>query len=198
MADTAIEWATKVWNPVLGCEPVSEGCKNCYAQKFHNRLRGQRHPNYQREFWESFIGGPWLAPFNWKKPERIFVCSMGDFFYEGHDTKEQWKIWLSLCRQAKQLTRHRYLVLTKRASRMADYVLGEHVLQEEPLPNLWLGVTVENQRTADERLPYLAKCKADGWHTFVSCEPLLEEVLLIDDSIWVSGEETFITCGRDW
>jgi protein gp37 len=174
MADTAIEWATKVWNPVLGCEPVSEGCAHCYAKGFHARLRGQGHPNYQREFGDAYFApeSDWDAPGKWRKPQRIFVCSMGDPFYERQSPVVlQW-----VCDTAYELPcmNHKFLLLTKRAEQMARIATSWG--HPEIRKNVWLGVTIENQWTAGVRLPLLAKCREAGWHTFISCEPLLEEV----------------------
>ena len=172
MADTGIEWATKVWNPVLGCEPISEGCAHCYAQKFHNRLRGQGHPHYQREFGKPYFAPErdWDAPGKWRKPQRVFVCSMADLFYHQHT---RWQGWHLVCNAAEEFPQHKFLVLTKRPEWMWTAVKRRG---RSPSSNVWLGVTIENQRTAAERLPLLQKCKDAGWHTFVSCEPLLEYV----------------------
>ena len=85
MAQTKIEWTDKVWNPVTGCTKVSQGCKNCYAEREWKRLSANyKAPIY---FGREFIDVQWHVqilqkPIQWKKPARIFVNSMSDLFHE--------------------------------------------------------------------------------------------------------------------
>jgi protein gp37 len=108
-------------------------------------------------------------PLSWKKPRRIFVCSMSDLFYES--VPDEWiaKVFavMALCPQ------HTFQVLTKRPERMREYLV-ERCKAREPLPNVWIGCTVEDQQRADERIPVLLETPAAK--RFVSCEPLLGPV----------------------
>jgi protein gp37 len=106
------------------------------------------------------------APLKWRKPRTVFVCSMGDLFHEdvGHNVHQA--LW-----DVMELTpQHTYLILTKRADNMLDTV---ELLQVSHgiLPNVWLGMTAENQKRADERMPLLLQCPAAV--RFVSIEPML-------------------------
>jgi len=82
MAQTKIEWADAVWNPVTGCTPISEGCKNCYAERMARRLAGRcGYPNNE-PFRITLHSDRLNEPLKWKKPRRVFVCSMGDLFHD--------------------------------------------------------------------------------------------------------------------
>lgn len=98
MADTAIEWADKVWNPIAGCSIVSPGCTNCYAMKMAARLERMGQPKYAGLTQPSKAGPVWtgkitvdekalLAPLGWRKPARVFVNSMSDLFPTACPTK---------------------------------------------------------------------------------------------------------------
>lgn len=175
MTKTSIEWATDVWNPVTGCTKVSAGCKNCYAEKIAERFWGDRkftdvecHPERLED------------PLRWKKPRRIFVNSMSDLFHESVSDEFIWSVF-SVMAVAEQ---HTYMILTKRPRRMSEYLFRwknifttdsysgpENIfLHSWPLPNVWLGVSVENQQAADERIPYLLQTPAAV--RFVSVEPM--------------------------
>jgi protein gp37 len=176
VAKTSIEWATDVWNPVTGCTKVSAGCKNCYAEKLAGRFWGDRkftdvkfHPERLED------------PFRWKKPRRVFVNSMSDLFHE----KLDFAYILTIFYRMATYDRHTYIVLTKRANRMVEFFefWQEHIklckaegraFFMPPLRNVWLGVSVENQQSADERIPYLLETPAAV--RFVSVEPMLGEV----------------------
>ena len=77
-----IEWTEETWNPVVGCHKISDGCKNCYAEKMHKRhYANPQQPKYTKPFNEVFYDVNELKkPFNWNKPKVIFVCSMSDLF----------------------------------------------------------------------------------------------------------------------
>ncbi len=196
MGATDIEWATDTWNPVTGCTPISAGCAYCYAARMAKRLRGRFGYPADDPFRVTFHPDRLEEPLYWKKPSRIFVCSMADLFHE--DVKDEWidKVFavMALCPQ------HTFMVLTKRPERMADYyadpirrvsmihkateVFGG--LQPEegyfgptssifwPLLNIQLGVTCENQVAWKERKEWLLKCPARV--RFVSAEPLLSDI----------------------
>jgi protein gp37 len=169
---TLIEWTDASWNPIVGCTEVSPGCVNCYAARLAaTRLSGV--PAYKDLAILSNAKPRWLGnvaflperleePLHWKKPRRIFVCDMGDLF---HEDVEMWQQTL-IFRTIKDCPQHTFQILTKRADRMWTYMRTIPVR-----PNVWLGVSVENQRFADERIPLLLETPAAV--RFISAEPLL-------------------------
>lgn len=188
---TKIEWTDATWNPIRGCSRVSEGCRNCYAETVAHRFSGEGQP------YEGLIakGGQWNGviklvehmldqPLRWQRPRRIFVNSMSDLFHEG--MPDEWidKIFavMALC------PRHTFQILTKRPERMLEYFsdaerglkinrfLPASVSYDEPLKNVWLGVSVEDQKTADERIPLLLQTPAAV--RWISAEPLLGDISL--------------------
>lgn len=168
MSATKIEWADRVWNPITGCTPVSAGCKNCYAEQYANRFwKGRKFGDVKFHF-ERFS-----QPCYWK-PCRIFVNSMGDIFHPNVDTESIDHILhiISICH------RHTFIVLTKRPELMQEKLYGGNGARVlgggDYLPNLWLGVSVENQETADKRIPELLKIPAAK--RVVSYEPALGAV----------------------
>lgn len=165
MADTKIEWADKVWNPVTGCTAISEGCQHCYARRMANRLRGRHGYPQDDPFRVTFHPDKLDEPARWKKPRKIFVCSMGDLFHPDVQLSWFWDVWRIMVDEY----RHTFLVLTKRPDVMAQ-LIGDGY----PPPNIWLGVTAENQAWADERIPILLSIPA-AKH-FVSVEPMLGPV----------------------
>jgi len=189
----------QTWNPIVGCSKVSEGCRNCYAERMAFRICRMMEPPkytaYRGVLYADSAGGAiekWNGettlledilqkPLGWKKPRAIFVNSMGDLFHE--NTPDEWiqQVFrvMSLCPQ------HLFIVLTKRADRMEKFIhdrlarFKESGLSGE-LPHVWLGVTVEDQEAADERIPHLLSTPAAV--RFVSCEPLIGPV---DLSTWI-------------
>ena len=178
---TKIEWCqipgtkAEVWNVVTGCNKVSEGCKNCYAEVMHNRLRAMLPVKYNH----AFLGGAYFheslinIPFKWKTPRTVFVNSMSDLFEDNIDFFQIRKVMDTIY----HLQMHTFIILTKRPKRMLEFFewLGNNNLAKN-FPNMWLGVSVENQQTANDRIPSLIKipCKV----RFLSCEPLLGEINL--------------------
>lgn len=174
MGVTKIEWCDMVWNPITGCTKVSEGCENCWAERMHKRFNSepfnqiQYHPERLLE-----------EPLKIKKPKKIFVCSMGDLF---HPLVSPWYIdrileVIEVCKH------HTFLTLTKRPQNIESKLYEAN--KETParflgggdyLPNIWLGVSVENQRTVVERVPTFINIPA-SLH-FVSVEPMLGGVNL--------------------
>ena len=167
---TKIEWCDETWNPITGCSPISAGCDNCYARRMARRLAGRfGYPETPNHFDVTFHPDRLDQPLKWKKPRRIFVCSMGDLFYEGVEDHQINSVFIRMVNTA----RHKYLILTKRPERMKDFIsigTGWRGMME----NIWLGVTAENQQTADERIPILLQIPAAV--RFVSGEPMLEEI----------------------
>lgn len=201
MPKTRIEWTEYSWNPVTGCTPISEGCQNCYARRMANRLRGRCGYPADDPFLVTLHPERLEEPLKWRNPRRVFVCSMGDLFHENVPFEYIAKVWQTM-NNAEQ---HTFLVLTKRPKRMKEFLsrLGwythdretnpaEAVLDEGgkyTLPNVWLGVTAENQQRADERIPILLQIPAAV--RFVSVEPMLGQV---DLSKWLGGTWYCETC----
>ena len=149
-----IEWTEATWNPWHGCTKVSPGCAYCYMYR-QKRQYGQEPSTVVRS------KTTFRAPLRWREPKMIFTCSWSDWFHEDADAwrDEAWAI-ISRCPQ------HIFQILTKRPER-----IRESLPEKWPLPNVWLGVSVENQRWADDRIPVLASVPAVV--RFLSCEPLL-------------------------
>lgn len=188
---TGIEWADSTWNPVTGCTKVSQGCKFCYAKhQAWPRLTAMPNTVYTGREFEQVMCHPERLdqPLRWSKPRMIFVNSMSDLFHEDVPDEFLSEVFAVMA-MAK---RHVFQVLTKRPDRMLDVmsdpifyeaVLGEvkasskfidFVSMEWPLPNVWLGVSVEDQAAADERIPLLLQTPAAV--RWISAEPLLGPV----------------------
>lgn len=166
---TGIEWTDATWNPVTGCTKVSPGCAHCYAEAITLRFRR---------------GGPFLPgkttikthperlshPGKWRQPKRIFVNSMSDLFHEDIPPAFLDDVF----RVMAENSRHTFQILTKRPEQMMEYV--ERTGHRPWPPNVWAGVSVENQYWADRRIPLLAQVPASI--RFLSVEPLLKAVTL--------------------
>ena len=186
---SAIEWTDETWNPVRGCTKVSPGCKHCYAETFAERFRGVKGHPYEQGFDLRLVPHKLEDPLHWEKPRRVFVNSMSDLFHA--DVPEDF-IQQVFAVMANAPT-HTFQILTKRAQRMAHLLTdktGPFYMNVRgtafrmklndcftwPLPNVWLGVSVENQAYADARIPSLLRTPAAV--RFVSAEPLLEDLNL--------------------
>lgn len=187
-ANTSIQWTDKSWNPVRGCSLVSAGCASCYAMKQAHRFSGMGRP-YENLTEIGPKGPRWngnimlvpeelKAPLTWRTPCRVFVNSMSDLFHE--DVPDSFID--QVMRAMANTKRHTYQVLTKRPARMLTYLSGwwKRCYQDfesgayipvNPCHHIWFGVSVENQETADERIPLLLQTPAAV--KFLSCEPLL-------------------------
>jgi protein gp37 len=182
MGKSKIPWCDSVFNPIVGCRPISEGCKNCYARsmsiRFHDTWYGKNGKQDPLDpFAVRFLPERLEMPMSIKKPNRFFVCSMGDLFHA--DVKEEWILKvLTIIRAAGMSRGHKFMILTKRPGRMVGVL--NSCCKHMPLPEcLWLGVTAENQRWFDERVPFFDDLPkwADGKkRTFVSVEPMLEHI----------------------
>lgn len=183
-ASTSIEWTDKTWNPVRGCARVSPGCENCYAERMAHRFSGKGQP-YEGLTVLGKHGPRWAGaarfvpdmlgePLRWRKPQRVFVNSMSDLFHEDVTNEQIADIFqvMAKCRQ------HTFQILTKRPKRMVEWFgwMGKEATEEWPLPNVWLGVSCESQKYADERIPLLLQTPATV--RFISAEPLLGPVRL--------------------
>jgi len=163
MTKTKIEWATDVWNPVTGCTKVSQGCKNCYAETIAKRFWGERKFTDVRLEYDRLD-----IPRHWRKPRRVFVNSMSDLFHDKVEHKDSLFV-RGVFNVMRETPQHTYIVLTKRPENMQQF------MSDYPPPrNVWLGVSVEDQKAADERIPLLLQTPATV--RFVSCEPLLGPV----------------------
>ena len=190
MNDTSgIEWTDATWNPITGCSKVSQGCKHCYAERDWARL--VHLPAYQgREFTDVACHPERLdQPLKWRRPRRIFVNSMSDLFHEDIPDEFVDKVFavMALC------PHHTFQVLTKRPERMRAYLkvaIDKRSAITFPPPNVHLGVSVEDQLTADERIPLLLQTPAAV--RWISAEPLIGPIGL---SRWVfDREKAIIDC----
>lgn len=193
---TKIEWVKstdgrkgETWNPITGCTKFSPGCKNCYAERMAVRQRHMGNPNYRDATkGEHWTGKMTLAesvlekPLHWRKPRMIFVNSMTDLFHG--DVHEEWLERLfAVIRKCPQ---HTFQILTKRAKTMQMYMAMVSAQGKDlyPLPNVWVGVSVESAKYMD-RIAYLRQTRAAV--RFISFEPLLGPIPPFDlDGIgWV-------------
>lgn len=180
MKTTKIEWTDKTWNPITGCTKYSAGCVHCYAETMSRRLKAMGLEKYRNGFQLTLHEAALMEPFQWEKAHNIFVCSMSDLFHENVPFEFIDKVMDVISKTSQ----HRYQILTKRAERMEAY-FEQHVIPH----NVWLGVTVENQN-AKYRIEHLRHLKAEV--RFLSCEPLLEDLEILDLSninwVIVGGE----------
>lgn len=202
--NSAIEWTDATWNPTTGCSRVSGGCDHCYAMHFARRFDGQGK-GYDGTTRRGKRGTDWTGvvnlhpdrlplPFRWRKPRRVFVDSMSDLFHPAVPFDFIGRVFGTMA----LAPRHTFQVLTKRPERAEEILAvlnpqavwdagrtlaalhGAHPRDKPrevwPLPNVWLGTSVEDQAAADERIPALLRCPAAV--RFLSCEPLLGPVRL--------------------
>ena len=181
MGKSKIEWTEATWNPLSGCTKISDGCKNCYAEKMANRLKAMGAKGYENGFAVTLHPDRLDEPLKRKKPTMYFVCSMGDLFHDDVPFEFIRKVWIIMI-EARQ---HTFQVLTKRPDRMAEFLkthapvramTGETYGKDFLPKNIWIGVTAENQEQADRRIPILLDTPAAV--RFVSIEPMLGEINL--------------------
>lgn len=180
---STIEWTDVTDNPITvkggghWCRKISDGCKNCYAEAINtgNRFDFASGLTYTGKAPELELNHKMLAGWARKRvPKRRFVCSMTDWC--GDWIHRDWQ--LSMLDAMIAAPSQTFMLLTKRADILEDVVIQN--FDESNLKNVWFGVSVENQNTANIRLPYLAEMNQAGFNTFVSFEPLLDRVLLGD------------------
>ena len=169
---TAIEWTEATWNPVTGCDRVSPGCARCYALRIAERFRGT--VNFPDGFAVTLRPERLQLPLRWRRPRKIFVNSMSDLFHES--------VPIEFIREVFDTMRlaswHQFQVLTKRSKRLRELAPS----LDWP-NNVWMGVSVENQRWT-ERIDDLRTVPAAV--RFLSIEPLVGSVVLNLDGIdWV-------------
>lgn len=177
---TGIEWTDATWNPVTGCTKVSAGCDHCYAETFAERFRGTEGHYFENGFDVQLRPDKLDLPLRWKRPRRIFVNSMSDLFHDQVPDHYIAGVFAVMARAPQ----HTFQVLTKRHGRMRS-LLNEHDFAARvcgpddvawPLPNVWLGVSTEDQQWADIRIPALLDTPAAV--RFISAEPLLGPINL--------------------
>jgi protein gp37 len=218
---SGIEWTDATWNPTVGCTKVSAGCDHCYAETLVNRFAGTS-PAFPTTFdivnlrSDRFL----TQPLRWRKPRRIFVNSLSDLFHKDVPDEFIARVFAVMALAPQ----HTFQLLTKRHGRMrslltsdafadlfaeALYTVEDPTGREVaepwapwPLPNLWLGVSAEDQDTADLRIPALVATPAVV--RWVSAEPLLGPIDLTrwarqhaDDCQDENGDPPWCTCGRD-
>lgn len=210
-AKTEISWTDSTWSPIVGCTRKSAGCENCYSERFMARFSGIKGHKFEGLSKFAPDGPRWTGamrlvekdldiPIRWKKPRKVFVCSISDLFHEKVPD-----VWIDKVFAVMALAHWQtYQVLTKRPERMLDYFQGDpydrilrqadhwrhtavmsraekrigiHAVSDPnriPWRNVWLGVSVEDQATADERIPLLLQIPAAV--RWVSYEPALGPV----------------------
>lgn len=163
---SSIEWTDATWNPVTGCTQVSPGCGHCYAKTFAERWRGIPGHHYEMGFDLTLRPDRLQQPLEWKRPSTIFVNSMSDLFHEDVPLDHIAAVFETM----REAHWHTFQVLTKRAERLAE------LAPMLPWPsNVWMGVSVENQRWTT-RIDALRTVPAAV--RFLSCEPLLAPLRL--------------------
>jgi len=207
---TEIAWTDWTWSPIVGCRRVSPGCEHCYAERLAatrlsglDKYRGMSDFTFGSPRWTGqirLVEKELEAPLRWRKPRKIFVCDMGDLFYE--EVPDEWidRVFAVMALAPW----HTFQVLTKRAARMREYLshpargtsggaiwYAAEKLRPSPspnhwyhaprgfswpLPNVWIGVSVEDQQRADSRIPLLLQTSAAV--RFISAEPLLGPIQL--------------------
>jgi protein gp37 len=156
-----IEWTEMTWNPVTGCNKVSQGCKHCYAERMAKRLHAMGVERYRNAFRPTLHEDLVDLPRRWKKPRVIFVNSMSDLFQDEVPLDFIRRIFATM----QDCPQHTFQILTKRSERLRE--LGPLL----PWPrNVWIGVSVEDARVIS-RITDLAAVPAQV--RFLSCEPLI-------------------------
>lgn len=175
MKYSKIEWTEATWNPSTGCNKVTAGCKNCYAETMSKRLKAMGTPGYENGFEFTLMADRLEMPKKIKKPTKFFVNSMSDLFHE----KMPFDFLDKVFQVIKETPYHQYQILTKRESILEEYFLDRSVPD-----NVWLGVSVEFSKTKN-RIDVLRKI--DSKIRFLSIEPLIDSVgeLNLDGIHWV-------------
>lgn len=165
------EWWDRTWNPITGCTRVSAGCANCYAHVMHGRFGTVTHHEWHTFGELEFHTDRLKQPQGWRKPQVVFVGSMTDMFHE--QVRDDW--FLETINVMQDVPQHTYVILTKRPERIDHMVrlLGDGFF---PPSNWYIGVSVEDQQSANVRIPALI----DGWPgpKIVSYEPALGPINL--------------------
>ena len=222
---SGVDWTDEPWSPMAGCDKVSAGCDRCYAEKIAHRFNGtSAWPNgFDVTLWPHRMN----RPMRWRKPRLVFVCPTGDLFHQGVPDDYIAQVWAVM----QSCAAHTFQVLTQRHARMHALLssdefwsaVGEHgrILEAKGprrrqypaefgrahrgLPNVWLGVSAEDQKWARIRIPTLLATPA--FVRWVSVEPLLSELDLSPfltgrphklDWVVVGGESGFEARPMRW
>ena len=161
MAQSSIEWTQMTWNPTTGCNKLSAGCKFCYAEVMSRRLKAMGMDKYKNGFKITVHPDSVNTPYEWKKPKTVFVNSMSDLFHKDVPLSFIKKVFKVM----NDTPQHTYQILTKRGD-----VLLKHNDQLNWSENIWMGVSVENEKVTD-RIDYLRQTSA--YVKFLSLEPLI-------------------------
>lgn len=164
MKYSKIEWTDATWNPSTGCNKITSGCKNCYAEVMAKRLQAMGAPGYENGFEFTLMPDRLELPKKIKKPTKFFVNSMSDLFHE----KMPYDFLDKVFQTIEVTPKHQYQILTKRENILEDYFKNRKVPK-----NVWLGVTVENAKCKN-RIDVLRNIDADI--RFLSIEPLIGSV----------------------
>jgi len=222
MANSKIEWTQKVWNPVTGCTKISAGCENCYAEKFAKRLAGRCGYDQENPFKITSHEDKIYEPAKWRKPKIVFVGSMGDIFHDDvpdhwidaimataaifpkHTfmflTKRPKRMQEYFSRSKEEILKNweDSIYQIGWADKDGDVdstacFLYNYSQKHWPIPNIWLGVTVENQATANYRIPLLGETLAAK--RFISVEPMLGNLFI---GGYLSGYDIkWVICGGE-
>lgn len=180
MAQSHIEWTEMTWNPTTGCNKVSAGCKFCYAEVMSKRLQGMGMEKYANGFKLTVHEDALNIPYTWKQPKIVFVNSMSDLFHEDVPLDFIKNVFAVM----NDNPQHVFQILTKRSE-----LLLKHDKQLNWSHNIWMGVSVENQKV-EHRIKDLAKTHAKV--KFLSCEPLIGPLTSMNlksiDWVIVGGE----------
>lgn len=218
-----IEWTDATWNVVIGCDKVSPGCDHCYAIRTAHRFQEHPNPAVAVAYAGTEAAGDWTGrvnlvesrldlPLRWKRPRRIFVNAQSDLFHDQVPDEFIARVWAVMA----SAPRHTFQVLTKRHGRMRSLLSSEEfrlAVQRRiphagaspyvaaywktwPLPNVWLGVSVEDQKRADLRIPALLDTPAAV--RWISAEPLLGPVDIINSlgDSWLTGIDWIVAGGE--
>ena len=169
MKQSKIEWTEETWNPVIGCNEVSEGCRHCYAKVMARRLQAMGVPAYKNGFKVKMLYERLEQPLKNRKPTKYFVNSMSDLFHKDVTFEFIDRVFDVI----RSTPYHTYQILTKREKRLAEYFA-----KRDCPKNVWLGVTVEDKKSGVPRMDYLRNIDASV--RFISAEPLLEDLGELD------------------
>lgn len=169
---SSIEWTDATWNPVTGCTKISSGCDNCYAERFSERFRGVKDHPFETGFDLTLRPARLRQPTQWRKPRMIFVNSMSDLFHKEIPTPFVDQVFDTM----EEANHHTYQVLTKRSSRMRNYVNKRYGGTLAP-SNIWLGASIEDG-TKKSRIKHVQDMSASV--RFLSLEPLIGSLGKLD------------------
>ena len=169
---TAIEWTNATWNPVTGCTKISAGCDHCYAERIAERFRGVKGHPFENGFDLTLRPERLAQPHTWRRPRMIFVNSMSDLFHKRVPREFVDAVFDSM----ERADWHVFQVLTKRSSRMRDYVNARYLCIPPPA-HIWVGVSVEDG-TKLSRVQHLRDTAAQV--RFLSLEPLIGPIESLD------------------